>query len=113
MATAILAATVASPNQTGGNDDPQVRVSMGENLAGNEIWVRIADNGLGIDEAVVDQIFDPFFTSREEGTGLGLAMCRKIVDNHGGSIEVETELGDGTEFILVFPKTRQIESRKS
>ena len=90
----------------------EVRVSMGENLAGSEIWVRITDNGRGIDPDDIDQIFDLFYTSREEGTGLGLAMCRKIVDNHGGSIEVESEVGEGTEFVLVFPKTKRSDSRK-
>ncbi len=78
---------------------------MGENLAGTEVWVRIADNGLGIDADVRDRIFDPFFTSRDKGTGLGLALCRKIVDNHGGTIEVDSEIGEGTEFVLTFPKT--------
>ncbi len=85
----------------------EVRVSMGENLAGTEVWVRIADNGLGIDADVRDRIFDPFFTSRDQGTGLGLALCRKIVDNHGGTIEVDSEIGEGTEFVLTFPKTGQ------
>lgn len=94
-----------------GIEEPQVRVSMGENLAGTEVWVRVADNGLGIAENARDRIFDPFFTSREDGTGLGLALCRKIVDNHGGSIEVETTSGEGTEFVLVFPKTRGHEAR--
>jgi signal transduction histidine kinase len=89
----------------------EIRVSMGENLAGSEIWVRISDNGLGIADADIDQIFDPFYTSRKEGTGLGLAMCRKIVDSHGGSIEVESTKGVGTEFILTFPKARQSETR--
>jgi signal transduction histidine kinase len=88
-----------------GIEKPQVRVSMGENLAGTEVWVRVADNGLGMAENVRDQIFDPFYTSRRDGTGLGLALCRKIVDNHGGSIEVETASGEGSEFVIVFPKS--------
>jgi signal transduction histidine kinase len=92
-------------------EEPEVRVSLGENLAGTEVWVCVADNGLGIAENVRDRIFDPFFTSRKDGTGLGLALCRKIVDNHGGSIEVETTSGEGTEFVLVFPKTRGHEAR--
>jgi signal transduction histidine kinase len=94
-------------------DQPEVRVSMGENLAGSEVWIRFADNGLGIEDDVRSQIFDPFYTSREAGTGLGLALCRKIVDNHGGSIEVETTSGEGTQFILVFPKPSESEVRIS
>ena len=83
---------------------PDVRVSMGENLAGSEIWLRISDNGLGMDEQTRERIFDPFFTSREEGTGLGLALCRKIVDEHGGRIEVDSRPGEGTEFVISLPK---------
>ena len=94
-------------------DQPEVRVSMGENLAGSEVWIRFADNGLGIEDDVRSQIFDPFYTSREAGTGLGLALSRKIVDNHGGSIEVETTSGEGTQFILVFPKPSESEVRIS
>ena len=87
-------------------ETPEIRVSMGENLAGTEVWVRVADNGLGIDEQAQSQIFDPFYTSREDGTGLGLALCRKIIDIHAGSIEVDSRPGEGTEFVLVFPKTK-------
>ena len=85
-------------------ETPDIRVSMGENLAGSEIWLRISDNGLGMDDQTRAQIFDPFFTSRKEGTGLGLALCRKIVDEHGGRIEVESALGEGTEFVISLPK---------
>ncbi len=88
---------------------PEIRVTMGENLAGTEVWVRIADNGLGIDADKRDRIFDPFFTSRENGTGLGLALCRKIVDNHRGTIDVESPPPGralGTEFVLTFPRRR-------
>lgn len=87
-----------------GGDRKEVRVSMGENLAGTEVWVRISDNAGGIADEARDKIFDPFFTSREEGTGLGLALCRKIMDAHGGSIELESTPGQGTEFLLTFPR---------
>ena len=83
---------------------PRVRVGMGENLAATEVWVRIADNGRGIDDATRERIFDPFYTSREDGTGLGLSLCRKIVDAHGGTVEVESTPGEGTEFVLTFPR---------
>ena len=85
---------------------PEIRISMGGNLAGSEVWLRIADNGFGMDDETRERIFDPFFTSRDEGTGLGLALCRKIVDNHGGTIEVDSRPGEGAEFILTFPKRR-------
>lgn len=94
--------------EEGETDQPEIRVSMGENLAGTEVWVRIADNGRGIDDETRERIFDPFFTSRDDGTGLGLALCRKIVDDHGGSIELESTLGEGAEFFLTFPSAARL-----
>lgn len=93
---------------------PEIRVAMGESLAGTEVWVRIADNGGGIDLDARDRIFDPFYTSRKNGTGLGLALCRKIVDSHQGTIDVASPptdqahlpSGRGTEFVMTFPRRR-------
>ena len=90
-------------------DQPVIEVSMGENLAGNEVWVKIRDNGFGIDDETRDQIFTPFYTAKSGGTGLGLAITKKLVDAHHGSIEVAAEPGEGAEFVLVFPK--QAEAR--
>lgn len=90
--------------EASGPAQPAIQVSMGENLAGSEVWIRIEDNGAGMEESVQDQIFDPFFTSREGGTGLGLALCRKMVDDHRGRIEVESKAGQGTTFLVTLPK---------
>ena len=85
-------------------EHPRVDVSMGENLAGTEVWVRITDNGLGIDDEVRQKIFSPFVTSKSGGTGLGLPITKKLVEAHGGSIEVHSEPDAGAEFVLTFPK---------
>ncbi len=87
--------------------DPELRVEMGENLAGSEVWVRIRDNGPGIDAAVREKIFSPFYTSKTNGTGLGLAITRKLVDAHRGNVELNSAPGEGTEFVLSFPKQRR------
>ncbi len=87
--------------------DPRVEVAMGENLAGTEVWVRVRDNGPGIDPEIQGRLFSPFQTSKANGTGLGLAICRKVVDAHGGSIEVSSRPGEGAEFLLTFPKVSQ------
>jgi signal transduction histidine kinase len=83
---------------------PRLQIEAGENLAGTEVWVRVRDNGPGIHPDVVDNIFDPFFSTKEKGTGLGLALSKRVVDAHGGSMEVESNTESGTEFVLVFPK---------
>jgi two-component system NtrC family sensor kinase len=75
---------------------------------GEAVEIRIRDNGTGIPDAVRDKIFNPFFTTKPsgEGTGLGLSLSHDIVvKQHGGSIAVETEPGEFTEFTIVLPRT--------
>jgi signal transduction histidine kinase len=93
-----------------GKPDGRIDISLGENLAGTEIWLRIADNGPGIDGVTREHLFSPFHTSKDTGTGLGLPISRKLVDAHGGSIEVRSEPGEGTEFVVTLPR-RSVEGR--
>jgi len=83
---------------------PRIDLAAGENLAGSEVWVRIRDNGPGIDPESLSKIFSPFYTSKDGGTGLGLAISKKVVDAHGGSLEALSNPGAGAEFVLTFPK---------
>jgi len=85
---------------------PSLRVSVGENLAGTDAWLRIHDNGPGIPAEHLPRLFDPFFTSKDGGTGLGLALAKKIIDAHGGTLDAASEPGRGAEFVLTLPKTR-------
>jgi two-component system NtrC family sensor kinase len=75
------------------------------NLSGNKIEVVIKDTGKGMSEAVQTKIFDPFFTTKgvSEGTGLGLSISYGIVESHGGSINVSSIEGEGTEFKILLP----------
>ena len=84
--------------------DPNLEVTLGENLAGTEVWVRIKDNAGGMDADTQKKIFRPFYTSKSNGTGLGLAITRKLVDAHKGRVELHSTPGMGTEFVLTFPK---------
>jgi signal transduction histidine kinase len=68
-----------------------------------KIWVKIEDNGTGISPENLSKIFEPHFTTKKEGHGLGLVTCQKIIRNHKGEIKVESELGKGTSFLLSFP----------
>lgn len=67
------------------------------------VRVVIKDTGKGISEDILDKIFEPFFTTKEKGTGLGLAVSYRILQDHGGKILVNSKEGEGTEFILTFP----------
>src|SRR5437660_2597585 len=74
------------------------------------VEVRFADTGAGIPEDAKDRIFIPFYTTKTKGTGLGLAISQRVVKGHGGTIEVQSRLGEGTEFILRFPSAAAVES---
>jgi two-component system sensor histidine kinase HydH len=65
--------------------------------------IDIRDTGGGIDAAVLPHIFEPFYTTRREGSGVGLAVVRKIVEEHGARIAVASEVGIGTCFTLHWP----------
>ncbi len=68
------------------------------------VTITLADDGPGIAADQVARIFDPFFTTKRRGTGLGLATCHGIVAEHGGRIDVESELGKGTKMIVSLPR---------
>lgn len=67
------------------------------------VAISIADTGGGIDPAVIDNVFNPFFTTKERGTGLGLAISNKIIMNHKGHIDVENIVGKGVTFTMYLP----------
>ena len=72
--------------------------------------VRIRDNGNGISAEIIERIFEQFFTTKAvgKGTGLGLAIARQIVvEKHGGRLEVQSEVGQGTEFFISLPISSQ------
>lgn len=68
--------------------------------------ITVADNGCGIVPEAMDKVFVPFFTTKQGGSGIGLSVCRQIMNRHGGSIEVTSEEEKGTTFTLLFPQTR-------
>lgn len=68
--------------------------------------ISIKDNGVGIDKENLKKVFDPFFTMKAKGTGLGLAVCQQIVNLHGGTIEIQSELNKGTNVYIILPKKK-------
>ena len=84
--------------------EPRLEIASGENLAGTEVWLRIRDNGPGMEPGTLGKIFSPFYTTKDHGTGLGLALSKKVVDAHGATLEVRSAPGEGSEFLLGFNK---------
>ncbi|MEN8158644.1 MAG: ATP-binding protein [Myxococcota bacterium] len=88
----------------GGTPGPRLEVTAGSNLAGNEAWLRVRDNGPGMDAEKLERIWSPFYTSKQSGTGLGLALSKKVIEAHQGSIEASSEPGHGTELVVTLPR---------
>jgi len=80
-----------------------VRTSVYEQALQPTISVQISDTGRGISEADLARIFEPFFSTRSKGTGLGLWVTQDIVRHHGGRIEATSEEGAGTTFNVILP----------
>jgi two-component system, NtrC family, sensor kinase len=68
--------------------------------------IRVSDTGRGIAPENLPNLFRPFFTTKGQGTGLGLSLARRIVEDHGGRIEVQSQLGKGSEFRVWLPLRR-------
>ena len=81
----------------------QITVATVYEKTGPTVRISISDNGPGIARENLDRLFDPFFTTKESGTGLGLAITHGIVEQHGGSIDVESRAGKGTRFTINLP----------
>ncbi len=83
-------------------DGGTVRIAVARAEGG--VALRVTDGGAGVDPAIREQVFDPLVTSKERGTGLGLAIVRQIVVAHGGTVDFESEVGEGTTFQIVLPE---------
>jgi signal transduction histidine kinase len=84
-----------------GRDGGRLTVTLSS--ADGQALVRISDTGVGIPPENVGKIFEPYFSTKETGTGLGLAIAKKSVEDHGGTISVESRPGEGTTFTVALP----------
>lgn len=82
-------------------DNPQITLAASTNAA-QKVVLKIADNGSGMPEEVMDKIFIPFFSTKKQGSGIGLSLCKQIVMLHRGTIQVQSKEGEGTVFALLF-----------
>lgn len=79
--------------------------------AGEKIEIRVADTGPGLPEQVRDRLFEPFVTTKPDGMGVGLSVCRTIVEAHGGQLSGEDRAGGGTVFRLTIPVAEETNLR--
>ncbi len=79
-----------------------ITLSSGAN--DHQVWFSVRDTGMGIPRESLDKIFNPFFTTKEKGSGLGLAVIHKIITDHHGTVAVESTPGQGTTFMVKLPK---------
>jgi len=77
------------------------------------VFLSITDTGIGMTDEVKNRIFDPFFTNKKKGMGLGMSLVYGIVKRHGGMIEVKSQPGKGSAFILKFPSTKEVVQKET
>jgi two-component system, LuxR family, sensor kinase FixL len=86
---------------------PRLTISTREGEDGT-VEFSVADNGPGIAPALAGRIFEPFMTTKAKGMGMGLSVCRRLIESHGGTIDVESEPGAGATFTVRLPQYRSI-----
>jgi two-component system sensor histidine kinase HydH len=99
--TNLLVNSIQAMNNAGQID---IKILDGDDF----VTVQITDTGCGIPESVLSKIFEPLFTTKQTGTGLGLASCKKIIEQHDGTINVTSTEGVGTTFRLYLPKRQLV-----
>lgn len=86
-------------------ESPRILVTVASE--GNTVKISVADNGVGISDELKHKIFEPKFTTKSSGMGLGLGMVKNIVENYNGTIDFTSQIGKGTVFTIKFPKAQQ------
>jgi signal transduction histidine kinase len=85
-------------------DAPVGRVTITAWIATDDVFVQVSDNGPGIPEELQHKIFDMFFTTKDKGSGVGLPVCRRLIGEWGGSLQLQSKPGEGTRFTFGIPR---------
>ncbi len=89
----------------------QRKLVLRSRAGGDMARVTVIDNGPGIPEAYRDRLFDPFFTTKQDGLGMGLSICRTIIEDHGGKLAIDPTSGSGTTFHFSLPLRAEVQPR--
>lgn len=86
-----------------GISNPLLKISTSFSNPDNKMILTISDNGKGLHKSELSKLYKPFYTTKDYGTGLGLITCRRIIEEHNGKIQIESEVGKGTSFFISIP----------
>ncbi|MGA9754404.1 MAG: ATP-binding protein, partial [Desulfobaccales bacterium] len=84
--------------------EDQGKILISSGARDSQVWFEVQDTGRGMGEDVLEKIFHPFYTTKDKGTGLGLAVINKIVTDHHGTISVDSVAGSGSTFTVRLPQ---------
>jgi signal transduction histidine kinase len=76
---------------------------IGQVNSDGKVSITVEDTGVGIPDAIKNQIFTPLFTTKPRGQGFGLAVCKRVIEAHGGNISFESTVGKGAKFMIQLP----------
>ena len=93
------------------NVDSDKMIEVSTSLENNRIIIRISDSGLGVPSNIKEKIFEPFYTTKSESTGIGLSLSHRIITDHGGSLEVSSSKWGGAEFMIEIPVEKGTDKR--
>jgi PAS domain S-box-containing protein len=93
------------------DDRPEKRLRVVSRKVNGYVVIDIADSGPGVPEALRDKIFDPFYTTRSDGSGIGLSLCQRLVADHGGNISISNSEWGGAEFSIRIPTEKRMTIR--
>lgn len=104
----MLNACQAMEQQVGGDSETSPRELIVRSISvpikeGGGVQIHVTDTGPGIPNDAMDKLFQPYYSTKKGGTGLGLPTARRIIEEHGGTIRVHSELGRGTDFVIALP----------
>jgi signal transduction histidine kinase len=91
-------------------DSAEGEITISTEANADSVFVKIKDNGIGMDETTIKKVFEPFFTTKEvgEGTGLGMSISYNTIKKHNGQIDINSTLGVGTEFTIELPLVHKL-----
>jgi signal transduction histidine kinase len=102
-ATQAMTNARSSPNPHGGCNELILRTNVTHQAGHHDIHIHVIDTGPGIQPSDLEKVFEPYFTTKKAGTGLGLPTAKRIVEEHRGSLTVHSELGRGSDFTITLP----------